>query len=66
MDYRDLELELRREASAVVEKGGGWSAAEVASKLEEIAFKLSQIRRRQETGINASMGKRSGRKPETL
>ncbi len=66
MEYRDLELELKREALKAAEKGGSWSAAEVARKLEEIAFKLSQIRHSHETGINASMGKRSGTKPESL
>ncbi len=63
MDYHDLELELRKEAAAVV-KDGDWTAAEVAAKLEEIALKLSRIRRQRQTGINASMGKRSGTKPE--
>ncbi len=59
-DYRELELALRKEATEAKATGKAWPADKVAGRLAEIADALAAIRRRPETGINASMGKRSG------
>ena len=59
-DYRDLELALRKEAGEAKKSGEAWPADKVARRLAEVADALAAIRLRRETGINASMGKRSG------
>lgn len=61
MEYKDVEIALRSEAEAVAEKGDEWPAERVARRLEEIADLLTRIRRQHQGGVNASMGKRSGR-----
>lgn len=61
MDYRDLEQSLLGEADAVESRGEGWSAKQVAGRLREIAEAINQLRREQAGGVDASMGKRSGR-----
>ena len=66
LEYRDLELGLSSEADAVASKGDAWTADEVARKLREISDLLARIRQKHQTGINASMGKRSGTGPEDI
>lgn len=66
VEYRDLEQALRCEAKAVEARGESWTAAEVARKLNEVADLLEKIRRQHQTGINASMGKRSGTSPGNI
>jgi hypothetical protein len=62
MQYEQLERALRKEAATISQKGAAWSAAEVSRKLEQIADQLAGIRHQHQTGIDASMGKRSGGK----
>lgn len=66
MEYKDLEERLKGEADAVEEEDRGWRAEEVAAKLNQIAGILEKIRNQHQTGIDASLGKRSGRKFNTL
>jgi hypothetical protein len=61
MDYRDLEQSLRSEAAAVESAAEGWTAERVASRLREIADAINHLRREPAGGVDASMGKRSGR-----
>ncbi|MCL6106464.1 MAG: hypothetical protein M1309_03825 [Actinobacteria bacterium] len=65
-DYRELELALRKEAAEAKAAGEAWPADEVSRRLAEVADALAAIRRRPETGINASMGKRSGSAQEDV
>ncbi|MHB8858990.1 MAG: hypothetical protein ACYC6Z_05850 [Thermoleophilia bacterium] len=64
MEYEDLELSLRSEAQSISRGNRDWTSAEVSHKLEEIADRLADIKHRRQTGIDASMGKRSGGKLE--
>lgn len=66
MEYRDLEERLKGEADAVADEGREWTASQVAAKLNQIAGILEKIRHQHQTGIDASLGKRSGRKLDTL
>ena len=60
LDYRELETIIIEEAEAVAAAGKDWSAAEVAARFREIAEQLAMIRKQHATGVDASMGKRSG------
>lgn len=64
MEYEELESALRKEAQSISRESKDWAAADVARRLEEIADKLAMIRHRRQTGIDASIGKRSGGKLE--
>ncbi|MEK7816673.1 MAG: hypothetical protein AAB281_00295, partial [Actinomycetota bacterium] len=57
---------LKGEADAVTDDGRDWRAEEVAAKLNQIAGFIERIGRQHQTGIDASLGKRSGRKFNTL
>lgn len=59
-EYRDLERAIRSEAQRIAAKGEPLSAQEAARRLYEIANEITGIRQAHETGIDASMGKRSG------
>lgn len=60
MEYEDLEISLRNEAQSISRGKRDWTPAEVSQKLEDIADRLADIKHRRQTGIDASMGKRSG------
>lgn len=60
LEYQDLERQLRADADALEEGGADQAAADVASRLREIADRLALIRKQHAGGIDASMGKRSG------
>jgi len=60
MDYKHLEDSLRAQVEAIAHDGREWSAEEVAHRLTVIADQLAAIRQKQQEGIDASMGKRSG------
>ncbi len=64
MDYKELEDAIRAEADAVAMEAREWQAADVATRLRRIADQLATIRRGRQSGIDASMGKRSGWKVE--
>lgn len=61
MEYKDLEIALHTEAEAVASKKENWTAEMVARRLNEIADLLTKIRKQHQSGVDASMGKRSGR-----
>lgn len=64
MEYRDLEISLRQEAEEVAGASESWPAERVSQRLVEIADLLERIRHQHQGGINATMGKRSGRSLE--
>lgn len=64
MEYQDLEISLRQEAEEIAADAQEWPAESVARRLTEIADLLERIRRQHQGGINATMGKRSGRSLE--
>ena len=64
MEYEELENALREEARSLLKEDRILPAADVARRLEEIADELASIRHRRQTGIDASIGKRSGGKLE--
>lgn len=59
-EYNNLENALRQEAAAVSGESRTWTASEVSLRLTEIADVLRSIGDKNQGGINASMGKRSG------
>lgn len=65
MDLRELEETIRAEAATVARKEQDWTNADISRRLLEIADQLAAIRLEHASGINASMGKRSGLKAET-
>lgn len=66
MEYTELENRIRAEAEAADREEKEWPASEVAEKLRRIADLLERIRHQHQTGINASMGKRSGSKLDDI
>lgn len=64
MEYKNLEDDLRAQSESIARQDSDWTAEEVARKLNEIADLLARIRHQHQTGINASMGKRSGSKQD--
>ena len=66
MEYTELENRIRAEAEAVDREEREWPASEVAGKLRQIADLLERIRHQHQTGIDASLGKRSGRKLDDI
>lgn len=64
MEYLKLVKMLHAEAQAVLAAGDSWSAEHVSQRLSEIADALVRISNQHESGIDASMGKRSGRSIE--
>lgn len=61
MEYIELEITLRSESERVRQEGQDWPPEKVAEKLVQVADIIAKIRRQHQTGINASLGKRSGR-----
>ncbi|MHB1389977.1 MAG: hypothetical protein ACYCXF_01920 [Thermoleophilia bacterium] len=64
MEYLDLINTLHHEAESVLAAQDSWTAEQVAGRLSQIADALMRIRNQHESGIDASMGKRSGRASE--
>lgn len=60
LDYHQLEMDLRNEATVVAAAGQNWNATEVSQRLMAIADQMAAIRRQHAGGVDASMGKRSG------
>lgn len=60
MEYRKLEETIRADAAKTATENRTWSAVEVSQLLQQIADELTRIRREHHSGIDASMGKRSG------
>lgn len=59
-EYSDLENALRQEALSVSGEDRTWTSSEVSLRLTEIADVIKSIGNSGQSGINASMGKRSG------
>lgn len=60
IDYHQLEIDIREEATAVAAAGQDWDAAGVSRRLMAIADQMATIRKQHAGGVDASMGKRSG------
>ncbi|MHB0866594.1 MAG: hypothetical protein ACYC6B_04605 [Thermoleophilia bacterium] len=60
MEYMTMVKSLHDEAESVLATGDSWTATQVSRRLLEIADAMVRIRNQHESGIDASMGKRSG------